>query len=537
MEDALAAREAARKRVLEEVDEVSFFARSSYSGKYSTSPRKKKSGKSSTKKKKKDDHKHSSNISNLTASFNGTDESGLKYGSQAARDTTSFSSVMGESSTVSASDLDDANGTPVNVTFESIASAPPSTVLASPRRRRIATLSPPPELTPDELEEKSNQYLNRSFQSYRGQASQPTVNVDLSDDDDPEYRDRLGKIYSSTDISSINTRSRRRYPQRCSEEKKIDDGSQNSISLTASRDTGLGAHINNNEDDDDDDEFLKDLEVGGDLLPELAARARRQRQESESGNDLYDRFSRSRTRTVSSGPPFIVDVLVETNIPVSIASVDSSKQVKRKAFRVKSNYEFRKVRLAWQQNSELPAEIVNNIVFLHKDNYMRVYDHVTPSILGVQEENPELTVLAVIKDDVERLREEFRLTGNGDDIDEGNGEAGNAITSEKSDYLGISDSRSQTLGTDSFSTIGTQDDTKASDEGLRIFLQDRDGDKFKVIVKPDTNVSKIISFYRQKKGLPVTASITLEMDNEKIDPNDVVSQTELEDEVTIDVIR
>lgn len=69
---------------------------------------------------------------------------------------------------------------------------------------------------------------------------------------------------------------------------------------------------------------------------------------------------------------------------------------------------------------------------------------------------------------------------------------------------------------------------------LRIILKSKD-DVLKLQVKPTTPISKLITSFRVNKRVPHDKSITLFLDGDEIDPDSLVSDTDLEDMVTIDV--
>lgn len=69
-----------------------------------------------------------------------------------------------------------------------------------------------------------------------------------------------------------------------------------------------------------------------------------------------------------------------------------------------------------------------------------------------------------------------------------------------------------------------------------IFVAGKDKKRFKVSVKPSTKISDISNFYLEKAGLPLSTKIKLVFDDDDLDMNGIVGDTELEDEFMVDVV-
>ncbi|ODQ44417.1 hypothetical protein PICMEDRAFT_18326 [Pichia membranifaciens NRRL Y-2026] len=79
-------------------------------------------------------------------------------------------------------------------------------------------------------------------------------------------------------------------------------------------------------------------------------------------------------------------------------------------------------------------------------------------------------------------------------------------------------------------------DVDSRTEYFSIFVAGSDKKRFKVSVKPSTKISDILNFYRQKSGLPSSTNLKLVFDDDDMDLNATVADTELEDEFMIDAV-
>jgi hypothetical protein len=81
------------------------------------------------------------------------------------------------------------------------------------------------------------------------------------------------------------------------------------------------------------------------------------------------------------------------------------------------------------------------------------------------------------------------------------------------------------------------DDTKTKEEvqKFRIILKSKDRLEFKIQVKPTTQISKMISVFRDNYKIAGNVIISLYLDGDKLDPNSMVGDADLEELTTIDV--
>ncbi|KAK9329882.1 hypothetical protein V1520DRAFT_363174 [Lipomyces starkeyi] len=274
-----------------------------------------------------------------------------------------------------------------------------------------------------------------------------------------------------------------------------------------------GARMTGSNGDDDDDKGNAG-DTNTDLLPELAARIRERMKTMTTLGSATPNYP-----TEMSTPKenqFIVHVLVETQIsldPVSDAEdPDEQLRIKSRVFKVKSTYNFSKIRYAWMKASKIPEDMMDTVVFLDNGSYSRLYDESTPLMVGVTEEDPHLSILAVRKNEVDKLRQELleRVEHMSDDDDASN-------KSDEDEDVEIPSSQ------------------PLSSNEIKIYLQDGKGERIYLKVKSDSKISTIIKYYRNKRNIEPKMHVTLEMDDEIIPENLTVSETEIEDEVTIDV--
>lgn len=76
------------------------------------------------------------------------------------------------------------------------------------------------------------------------------------------------------------------------------------------------------------------------------------------------------------------------------------------------------------------------------------------------------------------------------------------------------------------------EEKKESEDAFTVVLRDQDG-KLEVRVTPQTKLAKLVEFYKKKRGKK--GPVVLEFDDEELDLEGVVADTELEDEFVVDV--
>ncbi|KAK9465543.1 hypothetical protein V1512DRAFT_265722 [Lipomyces arxii] len=264
--------------------------------------------------------------------------------------------------------------------------------------------------------------------------------------------------------------------------------------------------IVHHDSDDSDVEQEKD-DITEDLMPELAARYRAQLQ-STAQNIEADSTSMKGTL---NAPSFVVHILVDTTIELEDQEHNMNR-IKSSMFKIKSTYPFRKIRQGWIKKFTLPPELANEIVLLDKNTYSRLYDDGTPNQVGVTEFEPRLGILAVKKSEVKQLRESLF------------------------EELYASDKEAEDSSTNESDRDQVENESETAPvNGIRVFLQDGQGEKMKLMVKPESKISQIIAYYRRKRGIDDKKKVVLELDDEEINESLIVSATEIEDEITIDV--
>ncbi|KAK9234571.1 hypothetical protein V1525DRAFT_50980 [Lipomyces kononenkoae] len=277
------------------------------------------------------------------------------------------------------------------------------------------------------------------------------------------------------------------------------------------------------DDDSDDGGMMDQTDVGEgddkentDLLPELAAKIREQMKAATLSGHSASGDSTAEIPSPTENQ-FVVHVLVETQISLDpepdAEDPDEPVRIKSRVFKVKSTYNFSKIRYAWMKASKIPVEMMDSIVFLDNSSYSRLYDESTPVMVGVTEEDPHLSILAVRKNEVDKLRQELL---------------------DRVEHMGEEDEDdSNKTDEDEAAEIAAGQPLPSNE--IRIYLQDGKGDRIHLKVKSKSKISTIIKYYRTKRNIEPNMHVSLEMDDEVIPENLTVSETEIEDEVTIDV--
>jgi len=70
---------------------------------------------------------------------------------------------------------------------------------------------------------------------------------------------------------------------------------------------------------------------------------------------------------------------------------------------------------------------------------------------------------------------------------------------------------------------------------FRIILKSKDRLEFKIQVRPTTQISKMIGVFRDNYKIPGNVNISLYLDGDKLDPNSMVGDADLDELTTIDV--
>ena len=77
--------------------------------------------------------------------------------------------------------------------------------------------------------------------------------------------------------------------------------------------------------------------------------------------------------------------------------------------------------------------------------------------------------------------------------------------------------------------------SKEEVQKFRIILKSKDGTEFKIQVSPTTPISKMIAAFRHKNKIEGNINISLYLDGDKLDPNSLVGDADLEELTNIDV--
>ena len=150
-------------------------------------------------------------------------------------------------------------------------------------------------------------------------------------------------------------------------------------------------------------------------------------------------------------------------------------------------------------------------------NNTQVYDFATPQTLGVTVKSPSMLLNAMTLMDFEKnLMEEFKQRLEPIDYDE-------LVRQQLEDLQEANQDKEEEKG------------KKEEDGEFRISMKGKDNKSLHVLVNPDTKIQKLVDYYRSQHEIPRTTEITLLFDDEELDPSDLIKNTELEEDFTIDV--
>ncbi|KAL7275484.1 hypothetical protein RUND412_001570 [Rhizina undulata] len=228
-----------------------------------------------------------------------------------------------------------------------------------------------------------------------------------------------------------------------------------------------------------------------------------------AGQDPEDDFfatlaTRARARaaavspTDSSGPDPIVSILVTSPIPNAAPLI-----VRRRL-----TQKLKEVRLAYCRRQGFAKEQMEDIFLLWKG--IKVYDYNSCAGLGV------------------RVDATGELESWQEGLSEGNVHF-EAVTTEILARMEREKDKAQEEGEMEVEKEGEKEEGKT----IRLILRGKGIEDFKIKVRPETKISKLIAAFRAAKSIP--NNVTLDFDGETLEPDDTVGDTELEDMFTIDV--
>ncbi|KAK9475112.1 ubiquitin-2 like Rad60 SUMO-like-domain-containing protein [Dipodascopsis tothii] len=262
----------------------------------------------------------------------------------------------------------------------------------------------------------------------------------------------------------------------------------------------------------------KEADEGDDLFPELAARARQLVQKKE----------------------YVVNVLIQTDIPSplpegsdapGVLGGDSAGKVPPQLFKVWNNMAFGKLKAAWLRNSGFRnREDMDMIVFAwhvtfgrqRKSRLVKIYDETTPGLLlgkeagelvrfGDDDEPNQLVVEAMYTMDYDLVVDSYEQ--------------------EPAEGGGLE----QQINAAEPAPEPAPEPEPEPEDGYRLTLQSAAYAPLNLLVRPDSKIARIADHFRKKHGLAASATVRLVFDDETLNPGDTVADTELEDDVTIDV--
>ncbi|KAL8661030.1 MAG: hypothetical protein Q9202_005961 [Teloschistes flavicans] len=274
--------------------------------------------------------------------------------------------------------------------------------------------------------------------------------------------------------------------------------------------------------DEDDDFPLSDDEFA-DIARQAREKARRKRLETEFRNSApdslptelqYGHFSQSTSAQEPSPPPNppdpVVSILITSEIPNTEPLIVNRKISQR----------LKDVRLCWCQRQGFSEEMTVTVLLTWRGN--RLFDVATCKSLGIGVSSEGNIVLKGQKDIFGEEERQIHMK---------------AMTEENFEEQ----QRLKRLGQmhENHCEITAQEEephqVEKKERQLRIILKAKGYADFKLIVKPTTRVSRIVSAFKLDKQLEHNREVFLSFDGERLAPENQVKATELDDMDYIDV--
>lgn len=219
---------------------------------------------------------------------------------------------------------------------------------------------------------------------------------------------------------------------------------------------------------------------------------------------------------------------VEVTVIIEITGVNKQST----QFEIQSTDRFRDVRgklLAYiGENGIIPGSdgyfSVEKGFFTHNNN-VRVFDSSSPMSLGISRYDAQMNVSLISEEEFEarneRLAESYVVDKPKDKEEE-------EVIEEN---FGEGD-----ITKDSDEAQDAEHDDNDRDGGFfTIYMAGKDNDRIGVQVNAETQISKLAAYYKTKKNMPEDTIVKLEFDDDELDLNGLVGDTELEEDYTIDV--
>lgn len=265
----------------------------------------------------------------------------------------------------------------------------------------------------------------------------------------------------------------------------------------------------------DDDSLVEDEE-----FPELARMARERAQqnlarlqkEPSLPNDVSDNGAPAKSPDTSFPPPGKNDGEVpqkETVVQIFITS--DLKNTKPLIVQRKLSQRLKDVRLAWCRRQGFSKEMTATVFLMWKG--IKLFDVATCKSLDLQErENDQL------------------FMGDEDEEDEEIKVHMEAVTEE---ILEAQKRQAQEGSMEDEEEKPADDDDNP--QRVRLTLRSPDLEEFKIIVKPNTQISRIMSTFAKARSIPRDATIHLLFDGEPLNPGTLVKDNDIDDLDSIDV--
>ncbi|KAK7202896.1 hypothetical protein BZA70DRAFT_86341 [Myxozyma melibiosi] len=261
-----------------------------------------------------------------------------------------------------------------------------------------------------------------------------------------------------------------------------------------------------------------------DLLPEIAARARERARQiaaakaSEAGTQ----------RNKHSGFNVLISVATTDNTRRAFEAYTSTGDVVGAMslnFTLKSGVPLRRARIAWARRCGVDE---NRVRMLNRATFMVVYDSSTAEDLGVTEDDPQLGLAIALEEEIKNLQVQHQMQLEQELLADDEDDDAVPVLSAKQRQTSVAASETDAR---------PETEAETEDEGkFKIFLQDGKGERIVVRVRGESSVADIVKYYRSRRPeLAAGKTVVLSLDDDDLDPAELVKDTELEDEVTIDV--
>lgn len=270
----------------------------------------------------------------------------------------------------------------------------------------------------------------------------------------------------------------------------------------------------------DDDEYINEIEAVA-SVPQEEEKKEEEPQE-EMDPVLLEKIRRRKAELAAlENLTFTVGVIIRTLIvgfetmPPFVTTQASTVRMGE----IRQNF----LKGLWENNPGVDPrtqEVYNKQCILVWNN-TRVFDFATPVTLGVSQKSPSMLLNAMTIEDFEKnLEEEFQRK---------------LAVPEEVDYDELVRRQLDELANAGESSTSADASASAEDGYFRVAMKGKDNQQVEVSVNQHTTISKLAEYYRTHHGIAEDKKLTLMFDDEELDMDATVGDTELEEDFTIDV--